>query len=171
MQYPHCWVVSLSLCCTWLGWGGSWRIVLVGSPAQDLPNSLQLWGPLVLVSLCVPRLSSSLSRPLSLCLLWGWHPITWSKAMGILICRGSVEQGDGYGSSHDLGIIQHNWGTILGFAVLNITQVHCGTLMGFLCKGKLVGLLFLLQHSYVFSYEGKTKLEVLGWICHRKSKF
>lgn len=95
VQWSWYWVVSLRLCRTWLGWGGSGRIDvdISGFPSPTLASNLQHWGPLVLLSLYVPRHSSSLSRPLSLCLLWGWHLITWSKAMGssTLICRDSVE--------------------------------------------------------------------------------
>lgn len=76
-------------CAVLVGWGGSWRTVLVGCPAQGLPNSLQHWDPLVLLSLYVTRLSGSLSRPFACSGVATWSPgqRPWTPAF----CRDSVE--------------------------------------------------------------------------------
>lgn len=84
-------------------------------------------------------------------LFWGDHKllITVSAIRGFFICA-PIKQGEEKAPS---------------FTVVDWCD-FCGT-----CKGKLAWSLFLLQHSYVFSYEGMMKLQVLGWTCYRNCQF
>lgn len=139
-----CWDVSLRLCHTgWLRW--FLKDCISGVPSPRLAKQpATLRSPCPSVPVCYQVLWFTQQAPATLPVL-GLPPDLLVKGHGLQRSTGTAQkQGNGHGSCHDLGVFQHNWGTILAFSILNRFQSHCGTFMWFLCKGKLAWLLFLL---------------------------
>lgn len=108
-------------CCAITGWAGvapeglmMW--VSMGPPAQGLPESLQYWTPMVLLTLCVIGHSSPAGPCLFACSGGDALPLVYSHGLQFPGLQGEHGSEVMDFSCQDLSISQNNWETILGFS-------------------------------------------------------